>query len=89
MQQTKLFFLAKMTSLLLLDSMLSVSHKHMDLKEELSAYKTRVANRKVKAVDMEAFYFMNQAIESFKRKEVPGKAVVMKGISDYGSNASN
>ena len=72
----------------IVDSMLSVSHKDMNLKAKLSDYKTRVADRKVKAVDMEAYYFMNQAKESFKRKEVPGKAVVMKGISDYGSNAS-
>ena len=72
----------------IVDSILSVSCKDMNLKAELSAYKTRVADRKVKAVDMEAYYFMNQAIESFKRNEVPGKAVVIKSISDYGSNAS-
>ena len=72
----------------IVDSMLSVPHKQMNLKAELSAYKTRVADRNVKAVDMEAYSFMKQATESFRRKGVPGKAVVMKGISNYGSNAS-
>ena len=70
------------------DSMLSVPHKHMNLKAELSSYKKRVADKNVKAVDMEAYYFMKQAIDSFKRNEIPGRAVVMKGISDYGSSAS-
>ena len=72
----------------IVDSMLSLPHEHMNLKAELSAYKIRVADRKVKAVDMEAYSFMKQASESFRRKGVPGKAVVMKGISDYGSSAS-
>ena len=72
----------------LVDSMLSSPHKHMNLKEELSTYQKRVADKNVKAVDMEAYYFMKQAIDSFKRNEAPGKAVVIKGISDYGSNAS-
>ena len=72
----------------LVDSMLSVPHKHMNLTAELITYKKRVADKNVKAVDMESYYFMKQAIDSFKRNEVPGKAVVMKGISDYGSDAS-
>ena len=72
----------------LVDSMLSVPHKDMNLKAELSTYKERVADKNVKAVDMEAFYFMKQAIDSFKRNEVSGRAVVMKGICDYGFNAS-
>ena len=72
----------------IVDSMLSVPHKHMNLKAELRAYKKRVADREVKAVDVEGYSFMKQVIESFGRKGVPGKAVVIKGISDYGSNAS-
>ena len=72
----------------LVDSMLSVPHKHMNLKAELSTFKKRVANKNVKAVDMEAYYFMKQAIDSFARNEVPGRAVVMKGICGYGCNAS-
>ena len=72
----------------IVDSMLSLPHKHMNLKAELSAYKKRVTDREVKAVDMEAYSFMKQSIESFRRKGVPGKAFVIKGISDYGSNAS-
>ena len=70
------------------DSMLSVPHKDMNLKAKLSTYKKRVADKNVKAVDMEAYYFMKHAIDSFKRNGVPGKVVVIKGIADYGSNAS-
>ena len=53
-----------------------------NLKEELKIIKERMADRKVKAVDMEAHMFMKQGKDSF------GKAVVMKGISNYGTSAS-
>ena len=70
------------------DCMVSIPHVNLNLKEELKTIKERVGDRKVKAVDMEAHMFMEQAIEIFARQGVPGKAIVMKGIADYGSSES-
>ena len=68
--------------------MVSIPHVNLNLKAELKTIKERVGDRKVKAVDMEAHMFMEQVIEIFARQGVPGKAIVMKGIADYGSNES-
>ena len=70
------------------DCMVSIPHVNLNLKEELKAIKERVASRDVKAVDMEAHMFMEDAIDIFARRGVLGKAIVMKGIADYGSDGS-
>lgn len=65
-------------------SMLSVSTETESLDKEIGALKQRVANRDVKAVDHEAHFFMEQATSCFS----PGLPIVMKGISDYGTEVS-
>ena len=66
----------------IVDSMATIPNVNEDLKEAMPIYRKRMADRNVKAVDMEAHNFMKQASASF------GLAVVMKGISDLGSSAS-
>ncbi|XP_062515759.1 uncharacterized protein LOC134191192 [Corticium candelabrum] len=56
------------------DCMVSIPHVNLNLKAELKAIKERVASRDVKAVDMEAHMFMEQAIlTSLRDREYRGK----------------
>ena len=54
------------------------------LNTEMIELKQHMADHDIKAIDREAHFFMEQATNNFS----PGLPVVMKGISDYGTEAS-
>ena len=54
------------------------------LDTEMKEVRLRMADHDIKAIDREAHFFMEQATNSFS----PGLPVVMKGISNYGTEAS-
>ena len=51
---------------------------------DMTNVKQRMADHNIRAIDREAHSFMEQATDSFS----PGLPVVMKGISDYGTESS-
>ena len=51
---------------------------------DMTKVRQRMGDHDIKAIDKEAHSFMEQATDSFS----PGLAVVMKGISDYGTESS-
>ncbi|XP_062503894.1 uncharacterized protein LOC134180724 [Corticium candelabrum] len=55
-----------------------------NLDKEMETLKQRMEDRDIKAIDREAHFFMEQATDSFS----PGLPIVMKGISDYGTEPS-
>ena len=62
----------------------SVSMDTERLDREMTELKQRMGDHDIKAIDKEAHLFMEQATDNFS----PGLAVVMKGISDYGTESS-
>ncbi|XP_062504391.1 uncharacterized protein LOC134181184 isoform X2 [Corticium candelabrum] len=62
----------------------SVTNEVKDLGKEMKTLKQHMADHDIKAIDREAHFFMEQATDSFS----PGLPVVMKGISDYGTDSS-
>ena len=65
-------------------SIASVTNEVNDLDKEMETLKQHMAHHDIKAIDREAHFFMEQATDSFS----PGLPVVMKGISDYGTDSS-
>ena len=62
----------------------SMSMETEKLDTEMKEVRLRMADHDIKAIDREAHFFMEQATDSFS----PGLPAVMKGISDYGTEAS-
>ena len=62
----------------------SMSMETETLDTEMKEVRLRMADDDIKAIDRESHFFMEQATDSFS----PGLPVVMKGISDYGTEAS-
>ena len=62
----------------------SMSMETEKLDTEMKEVRLRMADHDIKAIDREAHFFMEQATDSFS----PGLPAVMKGISNYGTEAS-
>ena len=63
----------------------SIGSVFMDTERvDMTKVRQRMGDHGIKAIDKEAHFLMEQATDSFS----PGLAVVMKGISDYGSGSS-
>ena len=62
----------------------SMSMETEKIDTEMKEVRQHMADHDIKAIDREAHFFMEQATNSFS----PGLPVVMKGISDYGNEAS-
>lgn len=65
-------------------SMGAISHESDILDTEMPTLKKQMGDWDLKGIDQESHYFLEQASQCFS----PGLAVVMKGISDYGTRES-